>query len=118
LRLARRNRCAGIDVQPAAEFCDAGNARWAFKATVFKSPKCKGFVGFGDANPTNVSSVVRGAELRVAETRAVNRALRKAYGVGLCSVEELGSSSVRPDRSDEIKPHRFPTLNGNGNGVG
>jgi hypothetical protein len=27
--------------------------------------------------------------MRVAETRAVNRALRKAYGIGLCSVEEL-----------------------------
>lgn len=27
-----------------------------------------------------------GAEMRVAETRAVNRALRKAYGIGLCSV--------------------------------
>lgn len=36
--------------------------------------------------------------MRVAETRAVNRALRKAYGIGLCSVEELGTScgSVRP----------------------
>jgi hypothetical protein len=31
--------------------------------------------------------------MRVAETRAVNRALRKAYGIGLCSVEELGASS-------------------------
>ena len=31
--------------------------------------------------------------MRIAETRAVNRALRKAYGIGLCSVEELGSSS-------------------------
>jgi hypothetical protein len=31
--------------------------------------------------------------MRVAETRAVNRALRKAYGVGICSVEELGSFS-------------------------
>lgn len=29
--------------------------------------------------------------MRIAETRAVNRALRKAYGIGLCSVEELGS---------------------------
>src|ERR1700687_2878237 len=37
--------------------------------------------------------------MRVAETRAVNRALRKAYGIGLCSVEELGwtSGSARPD---------------------
>lgn len=31
--------------------------------------------------------------MRVAETRAVNRALRKAYGIGTCSVEELGSFS-------------------------
>jgi hypothetical protein len=28
--------------------------------------------------------------MRIAETRAVNRALRKAYGIGVCSVEELG----------------------------
>lgn len=29
------------------------------------------------------------AELCMSETRAVNRALRKAYGIALCSVEEL-----------------------------
>ena len=42
--------------------------------------------------------------MRIAETRAVNRALRKAYGIGLCSVEELGSlsASFRPAR--EPKP--------------
>ena len=51
----------------------------------------RGFVGYGDADPSNVSALVRGAEMRIAETRAVNRALRKAYGIGLCSVEELGS---------------------------
>jgi hypothetical protein len=38
-----------------------------------------------------VSPLVHGAEMRVAETRAVNRALRKAYGIGICSVEEIGS---------------------------
>ncbi len=38
---------------------------------------------------------MRGAEMRIAETRAVNRALRKAYGIGLCSVEEIGSSAGR-----------------------
>jgi len=37
----------------------------------------------------------------VAETRAVNRALRKAYGIGLCSVEELGAFSS-PARSSTI----------------
>ena len=57
----------------------------------------KGFVGYGDADPSNVSPLVRGAEMRVAETRAVNRALRKAYGIGLCSVEELGSFSAPPN---------------------
>jgi hypothetical protein len=72
--------------------------RWVFKAIVYKTSGSKGFVGYGDADPSNVSSLVRGAEMRVAETRAVNRALRKAYGIGLCSVEELGafSSSSAP----------------------
>src|SRR5439155_1183445 len=44
------------------------------------------------ADPSNVSPLVHGAEMQVAETRAVNRALRKAYGIGICSIEEIGSS--------------------------
>ena len=90
IRLANRTRCSGICVQPIREFCEASASRWVFKATVYKSPRSRGFVGYGDADPSNVSSLVHGAEMRVAETRAVNRALRKAYGIGLCSVEELG----------------------------
>jgi hypothetical protein len=93
IRLARRKRCHGILVQPAREFCDPKQARWAFEATVYKSKGCKGFVGYGDADPSNVSFIVHGAEMRIAETRAVNRALRKAYGIGICSVEEIGSSA-------------------------
>jgi hypothetical protein len=91
MRLSSRNRCYGIDVRPAVPFCDAATSRWAFRATVYKSPECRGFVGYGDADPSNVSPLVHGAEMRVAETRAVNRALRKAYGIGICSVEEIGS---------------------------
>jgi len=93
VRVARRKRCCGIQVLPTTGFCDASSSRWAFKATVYTSPRCKGFVGYGDADPSNVSPLVRGAEMRVAETRAVNRALRKAYGIGICSVEELGTFS-------------------------
>ena len=89
LRLAERRRCAGIRVSQVRQFCDPITSRWVFKATVYRTPDSKGFVGFGDADPTNVSSLVHGAEMRVAETRAVNRALRKAYGIGLCSLEEL-----------------------------
>ena len=66
LRLARRGRCSGIRVQVVREFCDAAASRWVFKATVYKSPHSKGFVGYGDAEPSNVSSLVRGAEMRVA----------------------------------------------------
>ena len=73
------------------EFSDSAAQRWAFEATVYKSRACRGFVGYGDADPSNVSPLVHGAEMRVAETRAVNRALRKAYGIGICSVEEIGS---------------------------
>ena len=84
LRLALRNRCSGIDVGSVDVFCNADSSKWTFKATVYKSTDCKGFVGYGDADPSNVSPLVHGAEMRVAETRAVNRALRKAYGIGIC----------------------------------
>jgi len=91
LRLAQRRHCAGIHVRPIVKFCDPTRSRWAFKAVVYKSRTCKGFAGVGDADPDNVGFIIRGAEMRAAETRAVNRALRKAYGIGICSIEEIGS---------------------------
>jgi len=111
LRLASRKHCAGIEVEPMDQACDPLAARWVFKATVFKSRTSLGFVGYGDADPSNVSSLVHGAEMRVAETRAVNRALRKAYGIGLCSVEELGAFSSQakppsaPSQANGSKPN-------------
>ena len=103
LGLARRSRCAGIQVRPVSDFCNPSLRRWAFEATVYKSKTCRGFVGYGDADPSNVSFLVHGAEMRVAETRAVNRALRKAYGIGICSVEEIGSFVEPPQSSRESK---------------
>jgi hypothetical protein len=90
LRIAQSAKCSGIRTNLQRAFSQPAACRWVFKATVYKAPKSLGFVGYGDADPSNVSPLVRGAEMRVAETRAVNRALRKAYGIGLCSVEELG----------------------------
>jgi hypothetical protein len=109
-RLARRSHCAGIHVDSIAQFSDPANSRWAFRAIVYKSRTCKGFVGYGDADPSNVSGLVRGAEMRVAETRAVNRALRKAYGIGLCSIEEIRTV---PNTGENLPPQ-----NTNGNGAG
>src|SRR5438094_8647348 len=93
LGVARRKRCFGIHVQAVPKFCDSTARRWTFRATVYKHCACRGFVGYGDAEPTNVSPLVVGAEMRIAETRAVNRALRKAYGIGMCSFEEMASAS-------------------------
>jgi hypothetical protein len=117
LGIARRNRCCGIKSAMVERHSDPAAGRWVFKATVYKTPRSRGFVGYGDADPSNVSPSVRGAEMRVAETRAVNRALRKAYGVGLCSVEELGSFSA-PPKPLAATPHSsdHPGPNGSGNG--
>jgi hypothetical protein len=112
LRIARRKRCSGIKVQAVKTYSEANAGRYAFRATVYTSPSCKGFVGHGDADPSNVSPLVHGAEMRVAETRAVNRALRKAYGIGICSIEEIGSFA-RPQSSRESK--KLPPQPSNGN---
>jgi hypothetical protein len=110
LRLARRKRCSGIHVEAVDSLCDSAANRFVLKATVFPSKGSSGFVGYGDADPSNVSALVRGAEMRVAETRAVNRALRKAYGIGICSVEEIGTAPIQAEK--------FPPQNANGNGNG
>lgn len=116
LQLATRKGCRGIKTILQERLSDVATDRWVFKATVFKSPSSKGFIGYGDADPTNTSPLVRGAEMRVAETRAVNRALRKAYGIGLCSVEELGWVTGPPNPAREqgqsVKP---PHPNGSNN---
>ncbi|MGB0103949.1 MAG: hypothetical protein WBD45_14445 [Terriglobales bacterium] len=114
LRLARRKKCCGIHVEAVDSLCDSAASRFVLKATVYPSKSSSGFVGYGDADPSNVSFLVHGAEMRVAETRAVNRALRKAYGIGTCSVEEIGSFAEPPQSSRESK--KFPPQPSNGNG--
>ncbi|MGC1685320.1 MAG: hypothetical protein WA734_06850 [Candidatus Acidiferrales bacterium] len=116
LRIAERRRCTGIRTSVDRGLSDANSNRWVFKATAYTASGPKGFVGFGDADPSNVSPLVRGAEMRVAETRAVNRALRKAYGIGLCSVEELGSFTAPAPPPPPSYPKQAAPVYGNGNG--
>src|SRR5438876_352946 len=113
IRLAQRKHCAGINVRQVRDFCDLAIPRSVFRATVHRKLGSKGFVGYGDADPSNVSPLVRGAEMRVAETRAVNRALRKAYGIGICSIEEIGSLAARTQF--ERQARKFPPQPANGN---
>jgi hypothetical protein len=113
IRLAHRRRCAGIEIEAVFQFCDPSSGRWSFKATAYKSRNCRGFVGHGDADPSNVSFLVHGAEMRVAETRAVNRALRKAYGIGVCSVEEIGCFAEQSQPPRDTKKLSPQPANGN-----
>jgi hypothetical protein len=115
LRLARRKKCRGIHVEAVDSLCDSASSRFVLKATVYPSKDPTGFVGYGDADPSNISALVRGAEIRIAETRAVNRALRKAYGIGICSVEELGSTPVSV--AIDSQPSKIPPQGSNGNGT-
>jgi len=60
------------------------------------------YTGIGDACPDNVGRQLAGATLRMAETRAINRALRCFLHIGLCSREEL------PDIRGEAQPEPAP----------
>jgi hypothetical protein len=53
------------------------------------------FTGTGDATPENVNPEVAGHIIRVAESRAIARALRLAVNIGEVAIEELGARVVR-----------------------
>ena len=112
LRIAERRRCSGIQTELVETVSEPSAGRWVFKVTV-RNSRSQSFVAYGDADPSNVSPLVHGAEMRVAETRAVNRALRKAYGIGICSVEELGSSAGSLGSARDSKKLPPQPVNGN-----
>ena len=117
IRLAFREGCNGISTSLVRKYSQPGSRTWTFRATVYRRNAKRGFVGHGDADPSNVSASVQGAEMRVAETRAVNRALRKAYGIGICSVEELGSQRYDLGQKLDLRklpPKKIDTSNSNG----
>jgi hypothetical protein len=122
IRLANRKRCIGIDIEPVLRLSDQISSRFSFKATVYKSKTCRGFTGHGDADPSNVSALMHGAEMRIAETRAVNRAIKKAYGIGTCSIEEIGPSPAPlngplENRKCPPQPVNGSGSNGDANGM-
>ena len=61
------------------------------------------FSGIGDANPGNVGKMIAPHIIRMAETRAVARALRLACNIGMCSVEELGEAAEDKPRGGNGK---------------
>jgi len=85
LYYARKSgQLAGIEVEIVEknkDFC-------LVKATVLTKDGGK-FEAFGDASTSNTNRMVSPHLIRMAETRAINRALREAFPIGLCSYEEL-----------------------------
>ena len=63
--------------------------------------------GIGDASPANTGAMVAKHCLRMAETRAVARALRHLLGVGLTALEELGQGGAETP-ADERTPAAAP----------
>jgi len=63
----------------------------------------KEFTGIGDASKSNVNKMILPHMIRMAETRAVNRALRFGTNIGMCSVEELGGDD-KPVKKGTSEP--------------
>ena len=75
-----------------------------FKATVAGE---KGlFVGHGDASPMNVNKMIAPHIARMAETRAVNRALRFYNNIGMCSADELGENTSESPQVKKSYPKK------------
>ena len=92
--IARKNGVRSIIPQFCKDLSDTPNNLFVFRAEV--TTRDGGvFVAYGDAGPDSVSGKHMTPHLRrVAETRAVNRAITAAYNPGLISVEELGGSPL------------------------
>src|ERR1022692_4342134 len=100
LRLARRKRCRGIHVEAVDSLCDSAANRFVLKATVYLSKESTGFVGYDDVDPSKVPLVVRGVEMRIAETRPRQSRSAKIVKFLLVCVSRLASASDR-------RPPRF-----------
>ena len=57
------------------------------------------FQGIGDASDENVNSMIQKHKIRMAETRAIARALRWYTNIGMCSAEELGGEAKPSPKS-------------------
>ena len=98
IRLAKRCHCSGIQVQPVRQLSDQATCRYTFRATVYKSARCRGFVGYGDADPSNVS----------AWSTVPKCASRKPEPSTVPSAKPTASASARLRKSGPSPNHRNP----------
>jgi hypothetical protein len=87
LHLAHRERLSGIRTR-LVQGPTKDNGETAI-AVVRVVTQRGAFTGMGDANPRNVNSRIAPHFIRMAETRALARALRAALDIGVVALEEL-----------------------------
>ena len=80
-----------------------------FKAVV-KGEKGE-FTGHGDASDMNVNSMIKRHKYRMAETRAIARALRWYNNIGECSIDELGGEETPVDEYKTPRPQGNANIN-------
>lgn len=74
------------------------------------------FSAIGDASPSNCSSMVAAAFIRMAETRAVGRVLRNYTDIGMLCSDEIGASVETPiELIEPQQVNRLATLMKEGN---
>lgn len=62
------------------------------------------FTGIGDASPDSVNRNMQPHIIRLAETRALARALRFAVNIGMTTLEELGDFSAETTEIEPVEP--------------
>jgi hypothetical protein len=73
----------------------------------------KEFTGYGDANASNVAPKVKGALLRMAETRAIARALRFACNIDMAALEELDAEENVINNNASVRAFNPPQTGSN-----
>ena len=105
LDLAHKAGMQGWSTDPIHEWSDPSKDKYCVKARVWDG-EGREFTGIGDASPKNLNSMILAAAPRMAETRAINRALRALVNHGATTADEmpqvgLGSRPlIEPPRVD------------------
>lgn len=93
LDLAHQNKLKSIKTELIQIPTKENNNQCIMKA-IATTEDGKEFEGYGDADTSNVNSMISKHIIRMAETRAKARALRDLTNVGMTALEELGGEEM------------------------
>lgn len=108
LDVAHQNGLIGIETEVCEKFSNPEKDFWVVKATGrFRAPEGDAiWTAYGDASP--ISSQMKGAYLRHAETRSIARMARFATNIGMTAFEECDFRNQEHEDEEPIKPRQYP----------